>query len=75
MVAPIINEDLYLYIPGTTTLNGANLYRNSFGYALQANFTAPLQVTFLGTIASPSNPGDDWIAVAASPAESGYSFF
>ena len=61
--------------PGPTTLNGVNLGSNPLGYALQVDGAAPLQVSFFGTIASPSNPGDGWIAVAATPVEGGYSFF
>ncbi|MEB3362006.1 MAG: Ig-like domain-containing protein, partial [Synechococcaceae cyanobacterium] len=63
------------YTAGPRTIQGLNLGRTSQGYALDTGGVAPLQVTYPGGIASPSNPGDGWGAVAATPLASGYNLY
>jgi len=63
------------YIPGPTTINGVNLGSTSLGYALRNGAGAPLQISFLGAPASPSNPGGGWGAIAATSTASGYNLY
>ncbi len=73
----ILNLDLNGdgYTAGLGTINGVNLGSTSLGYALQTGGGAPVQVTYPGGIASASNPGDGWSALAALPTDNGYAFY
>jgi 2',3'-cyclic-nucleotide 2'-phosphodiesterase/3'-nucleotidase/5'-nucleotidase len=59
------------YTAGPSTLNGLNLGTTAAGYALRSGNATPIQVTDAGANASASNPGNGWIAVAASPSAGG----
>ncbi|MFN7898650.1 MAG: ELWxxDGT repeat protein, partial [Synechococcaceae cyanobacterium] len=60
---------------GSITLNGVNLGSTSLGYALRSGNSAPIQITYPGGNASPSNPGNGWSAVAATASGSGYALY
>ena len=48
---------------------------NQLGYAIRDGATPPIQVSFSGQIASPSNPGGDWSAIAAAATTTGFELF
>jgi hypothetical protein len=48
---------------------------NQLGYAIRDGATPPIQVSFSGQIASPSNPGAGWSAIAAAATATGYELF
>jgi hypothetical protein len=63
------------YTSGSRTLNGVNLGSTSLGYALRNGTGSALQVTYPGGNASATNPGNGWIAVAATTLGSGYALY
>jgi ELWxxDGT repeat protein len=65
------------YTSGARTINGVNLGSTSLGYALRSGTGSPIQVTYPGGIASASNPGNNWVALAAAPIPSstGFAFY
>ncbi len=63
------------YTPGPLTVQGVNLGNTSHGYALVRGQAAPMQVTYPGGHASPSNPGNGWSAVAAAPSGNGFALY
>jgi hypothetical protein len=48
---------------------------NQLGYAIRIGAASPIQVTFSGQIASSSNPGAGWSAIAAAASGTGYELF
>jgi ELWxxDGT repeat protein len=65
------------YTSGARTINGVNLGSTSLGYALRSGTGSPIQVTYPGGIASASNPGNNWVALAAAliPSSTGFAFY
>jgi hypothetical protein len=63
------------YTAGPHTIHGINLGSTSLGYALRIGNAAPLQVTYSGINASVNNPGDGWIAKAATVSGSYYFLY
>jgi hypothetical protein len=63
------------YTAGSTTIDGVNLGSNALGYALRSGSGSPIQVTFSGNVASASNPGAGWRAIAAIASGSGYELY
>ena len=77
-----INVDLnangtigHAYTAGNTTIGTVNLGSTPFGYALKNGTAAPLQITYPSGNASASNPGANWVAIAAAAAPSGYELY
>jgi len=64
-----------VYTPGSTTINGVNLGSNPLGYAIKNGTATPLQVSFAGQFASPTNPGAGWAPIAATAEASGYDLY
>ena len=63
------------YTAGSTTISGVNLGSTALGYALRSGSGAPVQVSFAGQLASASNPGSGWQAIAAAASGSGYELY
>jgi hypothetical protein len=63
------------YSPGLVTINDVNLGSNPLGFAIKHGATAPLQISFSGQYASPSNPGAGWTPIAAATSSSGYDLY
>ena len=63
------------YIAGPRSIAGVNLGSTSMGYALRNGGATPLQVSYFGLNAAANNPGDGWIACAASTSNSGYGLY
>jgi len=63
------------FTPAGATIGGLSLGTTPFGYALQPAGGAVIPVTYSGVNASPSNPGGNWIAVAAASAGSGFDLY
>ena len=73
-----LNQDSitgFPYTPGYATINGLNLGTTASGYALKSGTTTPIEITFSGQFASPSNPGVGWSAIAAAANGSGYDLY
>jgi subtilase family serine protease/alpha-tubulin suppressor-like RCC1 family protein len=73
----LLHLDLNLdgYTSVVTSFDGVNLGLTSLGYALLQGNGTPLQVSYPGGNASASNPGDGWLAVAATTSDSGYALY
>jgi len=63
------------YVPGPNTLAQVNLGSSKLGYALRNGSESPIQITNSGQYASTSNPGANWVTVAAAAAGSGYQLY
>ena len=63
------------YAPGPNTIGSVNLGSNALGYALQSGSASPVQITYPGGNASASNPGSNWVAVAAAAIDTGYQLY
>ncbi|MFO0018074.1 MAG: hypothetical protein ACK52U_16180 [Synechococcaceae cyanobacterium] len=54
---------------------GVRVGTTADGYALFSAGQAPLPVVFAGGIASPENPGNSWVALAATVSDRGYFLY
>ncbi|MCS5706445.1 hypothetical protein NZK27_09580, partial [Synechococcus sp. FGCU-3] len=64
------------FSPGLTPINDVNLGTTPLGYAISVGSGSPISITWNGgQVASHSNPGAGWLALAAARTNSGYDLY
>ncbi|MFN9694099.1 MAG: hypothetical protein ACK550_09980 [Synechococcaceae cyanobacterium] len=73
--AKILNDDPDVYTAGPTTIRGVNLGGTSLGYAIRTSDQALVQITYPDGYVSAHNPGNGWVAAAATDSPNGSTLY